>query len=82
MSVGKGGGRPYLPNGGRGVSGGLDNVQSLVVFFRWPPNCYFLPSKLSGFVSIQILNLRGNKIISNMFKIFEKQGLPLNFGIL
>ena len=25
--------RPYLPNGGVGVSGGLDNVQSLVVFF-------------------------------------------------
>ena len=24
---------PYLPNGGGGVSGGLDNVQSLVIFF-------------------------------------------------
>ena len=25
--------RPSLPNGGKGVSGGLDNVKSLVVFF-------------------------------------------------
>ena len=29
--------RPYLPNGGGGVSGVLDNVQNLVVFFLMAP---------------------------------------------
>ena len=31
--------RPYLPNGG-GVSGVLDNVQNLVVFFYGSPEQY------------------------------------------